>query len=163
MSMKRTKTGSTIKQVAYARKIFNGDGQSKKDIARSVGYSLAMANNVQAKIEDTEGFINAMQKLAQESNNLVMEVLLEYKKRGLTEFSNKDLNGALNAISTAWDRIGKQRAGNKNQDPKQNKLRAVMMQHVENQTVVMPRTQEVAAPAKTAVVIPNEEVPDLDF
>ncbi len=161
--MKRSKNGSTIKQVAYARKIFNGDGKSKKDIARSVGYSLAVANNAQAKIEDTEGFINAMQKLAQESNNLVMEVLLEYKKRGLEDFSNKDLNGALNAISTAWDRIGKQRAGEKNKDPKQNRLRAAVIQHVENQTVVMPGTREKPAPPLAPIETPNEEVPDLDF
>lgn len=133
--MKRPRGGSTIKQVAYVRKIFNGDGRSKKEIALSVGYSPTVANNALSKIEDTEGFQNAMLKMAQESNNLVLAVFSEYKARGLKDFTNKDLNGAMNAIASAWERIGKQRAGNSNNDPEKNPLRKVYMTKVENQTI----------------------------
>lgn len=159
--MKRPKGGSTIKQVAYARKLFNGDGKSKKEIALSVGYSPAIANNALAKIEDTEGFHNAMEKLAVESNNLLLACMEEYKSRGLSEFSNKDLNGALNAIAAGWDRIAKVRAPNKNKDPETNPLRKVFMQKVENQTIHV--TAKETAPASPPIEVPSEEIPDLDF
>lgn len=158
--MRRPSNGSTIKQVAYARKLFNGEGKTKKEIARSVGYSPAMANNV-VKIEESEGFHIAMMKLAHESNNLVLAALEEYKLRGLGEFSNKDLNGALNAIASAWDRISKQRAPNATHDPEKNPLRKVFMQKVENQTInVAP-----AGPTQPAPVlepIPTTNI-DMDF
>lgn len=164
--MKRAKGGSTIRQVAYARKLFNGQGKSKKEIALSVGYSPAIANNANAKIEETEGFHNAMAKLAADSNNLVLAVMEEYKARGLKDFSNKDLNGAMNAIAAAWDRIAKQRAPNRNEDPETNPLRKVFMQKVENQTInmnpapaVVVEAEEVVTPEET----PKEPEIDLDF
>lgn len=154
-----------MKQVAYARRLFNGDGKTKKDIARSVGYSPAMANNAFAKIESSEGFHNAMQKLAMESNNLLLAVMEQYKARGLQGFSNKDLNGAMNAIAAGWDRIAKQRAPNRNQDPEQNPLRKVFMQKVANQTINI--TPGADATASSTIEVPStpveEEVPDLDF
>lgn len=133
--MKRPKHGATIKQYAYAKKLLNADGRSKKDIALSVGYAPSMAMNVEAKIESTEGFQNAVIALATESNNMAMAVMAEYKARGLKDFSNKDLNGALNAIGSAWDKFNKHRAPNRSQTTEGNKLRAVIMQRVENQTI----------------------------
>lgn len=163
--MKRPKSGSTIKQMAYAKKLFNGQGKSKKEIALSVGYSPAMANNTEAKIEKSEGFYNALQGLALESNNLVLAVMAEYKARGFTKFSNKDLNGALNAISQAWDRIGKQRAPNGNTDPEKNPLRAVFMQRVEKQIINNgPGPVEATVEKEETTASPEtEEDIDLDF
>lgn len=139
--MKRPRNGSTVKQVAYARKMFNAQGRNKKEIALSVGYSPALANNAN-RIEKSEGFLNAMQNLAKESNNLVMAAMLEYKARGFKNFSNKDLNGALNAIAAAWERIGKQRAPNGEKDNEKNPLRKVIMQKVENQTINVTPAQK---------------------
>ncbi len=70
--MKRPKHGATIKQFAYAQKLFNGDGKTKKEIAMSVGYARSVANNTESKIENTEGFQNAMITLAHESNNMLL-------------------------------------------------------------------------------------------
>lgn len=164
--MKRPKNGSTIRQVAYARKLFNGAGRSKKEIAMSVGYSEAMANNALAKIEETEGFQNAMATMAVESNNLVLAAMLEFKRRGLQGFSNKDLTGALNAISSAWEKIGKQRAPNRNEDPEHNPLRKVFMQKVENQTINVTPAPAVVVAEETATAKSSEEIKaeiDLDF
>lgn len=161
--MKRPKGGSTIKQVAYARKLFNGDGKSKKDIARSVGYSPAIANNALAKIENTEGFHNAMEKLAVESNNIMLAVFEEYKARGLTKFSNKDLNGALNAIASAWERIARVRNPDKNLDPEQNPLRKVFMQKVQNQTINVTPIPKEDDPVPSSINIVSEPIVDLGF
>lgn len=156
--MKRPRGGSTIKQFAYARKLFNGDGKSKKDIALSVNFATSVANNAKSKIEDTEGFHNAMQKLAVESNNLVLAAMEEYKARGLSGFSNKDLNGALNAIASAWSRIAKERSPNGEEADKGNLLRKVYIAKVENKTInnITP-TPVVATP------IEKEEEIDMDF
>jgi hypothetical protein len=154
--MKRPKHGATLKQYAYATKLLNAEGRSKKDIALSVGYSPSVAMNVENKIENTEGFQNAVIALATESNNMALAVMSEYKARGLEYFSNKDLNGALNAISQAWDRFNKHRAPNKSQTPEGNKLKAVIMQRVENQTINMPKAEPSSAPAENGI-------PDLDF
>jgi len=164
--MKRPRGGSTLKQVAYARRLFSGDGKTKKDIARSVGYSPAMAANAFRKIENSEGFHNAMIKLAGESNNLLLAVMEEYKARGLKDFSNKDLNAAMNAISGGWDRIAKQRAPNKNQDPEHNPLRKIFMQKVASQTInITPESSVVEVPSTPVEDQPQppEEEVDLDF
>lgn len=139
--MKRPKHGATIKQFAYAQKLMNAEGKSKKDIALSVGYSLSVANNVENTIEKTEGFANAMIALATKAQNLTLAVMAEYEARGLKDFSNKDLNGALNAIAGAFDRFAKHRAPNKNSTPEGNQLKAVIMQRVENQTINMPQEE----------------------
>lgn len=165
--MKRPRGGSTLKQLAYAKKLFNADGPSKKDIALSVGYSPSVANNVQVNIEETEGFHNAMKKLAIDSNNLLLEVMSEYKARGLSEFSNKDLNGAMNAIAAGWDRINKSQNPGKNKDPEQNPLRKVFMQRVENQTIINNPAQAVIAEESATASSPEEDNPvkdiDMDF
>jgi len=115
--MKRAKKGSTVKQYAYATRRLNGQGKSKKEMALLSGYTMSMAENAKHKIEETEGYQNAVVVLAAESNNLLLAVMAEFKARGLEDFSNKDLNAALNAISNAWDRIEKVRAPNKMKTP----------------------------------------------
>lgn len=163
--MKRSSTGSTPKQYAYAVKRLNGQGRSKKEIALSVGFAPSVANNAHNKIEKTEGYQNAVIQLAADSNNMALAVLSEYKARGLANFSNKDLNGALNAIGAAWEKFNKVRAPNGYKDDN-NPLKKVFMQRVENQTInVQPREVEVSAPMPEIKI--QEEGPglnlDLDF
>lgn len=148
--MKRPKRGSTIKQYAYATRRLNGDGKSKKELALKSGFSLAVAENAKAKIEDTEGYKNAIIQLATDSNNLLMAVMAEFQARGLSDFSNKDLNGALNAISAAWDRIEKTRAPDRLRTPEGNPLRALMMKRVETQMVAVETvpTEATATPVR---------------
>lgn len=155
--MKRPKTGSTPRQYAYAVKKLNGDGRSNKEIALSVGFPPSIANNTKNKIENTEGYQNAVIKLAQESNNMVLAVMAEYKARGLKGFSNKDLNGAMNAISAAWEKFSKTRApsGSSNTE---NPIRKVILNKIENQTINMPNTPVVEKEEEEL----KEEV-DLDF
>lgn len=123
-----------MKQVAYARRIFGAEGKNRRQIALDVGYSPSAANSVKQKIEDTRGFNNAMTKLAVESNNLAMTIMHEFKVRGVSEFSNKDLVGALNAIGSAWSRfnaVPKERE----KDNGTNRLRTVILQSIGQQTL----------------------------
>lgn len=133
--MKRPKHGATLKQYAYAKKLLNAEGRSKKDIALSVGFSPSVASNVEAKIEKSEGFQNAIIALASESNNLVMGIMAEYKARGFKEFTNKDLAGALSAISKAWERFNREGDPDRDKSPTGNKLKSIVLQRIENQTV----------------------------
>lgn len=173
--MKRPAKGSTVKQFAYARRKFGGEGKTKKEIALMSGFSKSVAENAKNKIESTEGYQNAMIELAAESNNLVLAILAEYKARGISDFSNKDLNGALNAISHAWEKFDKARRPNQMQTPQGNPLRAMVMQRVENQTInVAQPSSEIPAttsPSPAPVEIPPTPAPaedpakdiDLDF
>jgi len=140
--MKRPKNGSTVKQFAYANRLINGEGLSRKDIARSVGFSPSVARNPSQKIEKSEGFHNAMIKLATEANNMALAVMHEYKARGLKGFSNKDLNGALNAIAGAFERFNKHRAPNKEKD---NPLRKILLERVQTREVSIVQPKEVVA------------------
>ena len=148
------KKGWTIQQMAYAKRILGGQGHSKKQIALDSGYSAAVSNSVKSKIEDKPGFQNAMSALAHESNNLVMAAMAEFKARGFKEFSNKELVGALNAIGGAWSKFNAQP---KERDPSAtgNKLRTVVLQQIENQTVLSP-TREV--PPEVPPIIKGEVV-----
>lgn len=159
--MKRPRAGSTLKQSAFARKLLNAEGGSKKEIALSVGYSKNTANKTMEKIETSEGFHNAVIKLAHESNNLILAVMSEYKARGLTNFSNKDLNGALNAIGAAWDKLNKHRAPNDSRSP-ENPIKKVIMQKIENQNIHVHSTTEENTNAKEEKIEKVENI-DLDF
>jgi hypothetical protein len=156
--MRRPQKGSTIKQYAYATRRLGGQGSSKKEIALLSGFSRSVAENAKNKIESTEGYQNAVIELATESNNLLMAVLAEFKARGLKDFSNKDLNSALNAISGAWDRVEKVRAPNAMKTPQGNPLRAVFTQRVETRTAVVESAPASPSPTPTPV-----EVIDLDL
>ncbi len=147
--MKRPKTGSTPKQWAYATNRLGGKGRSKKEIALLSGFSPAMAENAKYKIEETEGYHNAMFALATESGNLVLAALSEYKRRGLTDFTNNELNGMLNAVTSAWERIEKKRNPDKLKTEEGNPLRKVVMNRIENQTVINnPAVPASATPTK---------------
>jgi hypothetical protein len=143
-----------MKQFAYARRVWGAKGTDKKNIALDVGYSQSTASKAVEKIESTKGFNNAMTKLACESNNMALAVLSEFKARGLNDFSNKDLVGALNAIGNAWSRFNQVDIENaKGRGKKEgNKLRAIVIHEAE----------KGEAPAATYTVKPQEEGPDLN-
>lgn len=143
------KNGSTIKQMAYARRVFGGQGKCKKDIALDVGYSPTSANSVKSHIENKAGFNNAMAALAYDSNNLALAAMHEFKARGFKDFSNKDLVGALNAIGSAWSRFNAAlNPPDKDKNPSTNRLRTVIMQRIENQTVHTKPQQIIDMTAK---------------
>jgi hypothetical protein len=151
------KKASTMKQMAYARRLLGAQGDSKKSIALDVGYSPNVANSISTHIESKPGFNNAMAALAIDSNNLALAAMHEFKARGFKEFSNKDLIGALNAIGSAWSRFN---AVPKEKTPSQagNKLRTVILQQIENQTLTTNSNTVVKPPVEGELV--KEE---LDF
>jgi len=126
-----------MKQMAYARKLFGAQGVNKKQIALDVGYSPYVANSISSHIENKPGFNNAMMVLAIDSNNLALAAMHEFKARGFEDFTNKELTGALNAIGNAWSKFN-------NVVPKErddtklgtNKLRTVILQQIENATMI---------------------------
>ena len=146
--MKRPKKGSTTKQYAYAVRRLGGQGDTKKEMAKLSGYSNKMALNAKHKIEETEGYKNAVIELAAKSNNLLLGVMSEFEARGLKDFSNKDLNAALNAISRAWDRIEKTRAPNKMKTPEGNPLRAIFTERTRTATFESAPDEEAATASK---------------
>jgi hypothetical protein len=150
--------GATLKQMAYAKRIFGGQGKCKKQIALDCGYAPSSANSVVEHIESKPGFHNAMIVLARDSNNLALAAMEEFKARGFSDFSNKDLIGALNAIGSAWSRFNAT-PKEKESDPSRNRLRTVILQQIENQTVNTPPVGEVihATPLPHEPVITDNE------
>lgn len=143
--MRIGKNGSTPRQVAYARRMWGAkDVVSKKQTALDVGYSPATANSAKV-IERGRGFHNAVANLAAESNSLALTIMHEFKARGVQDFSNKDLIGALNAIGSAWGKFnnGLERERDMtgpNTKLGQNRLRTVILNQIENQTVLPNNT-----------------------
>lgn len=136
--MRRPRNGATLKQVAYAQRVFGAKGKTKKDIALDVGYSVNTSNSVMSHIEKTEGFNLAMAKLAMDSNNLALAALAEFKARGFENFTNNELIGSLNAIGNAWSRFTAFSRGGDDDgsgNKKTSKLRTIVLQQIENQTV----------------------------
>lgn len=136
--MKRTANGSTPRQMAYARKLLNGDGRSKKDIAVSVGFSQTVAENAKAKIETSEGFHNAVQLLSFESGELVTSIMAEFKARGFKKHSIEQLNDTLALMTSVWEKFDKRlNPPERNDNSQENGLRKVLLQKVNKQTVVV--------------------------
>jgi hypothetical protein len=154
------KGGYSLRQGAYARRIWGGRDQDKKSIALDVGYSPAVAESPKSKIEIHKGFNNAMAALADESNNLALRILHEFQARGVKEFSNKDLIGALNAIGQAWSKFHKGASDSERADSGQNKLRTIILQRVENQTIADPNSTINPLPQEPNIV---ESVKEEDF
>ena len=125
-----------MRQMAYARKVFGGQGKCKKQIALDVGYSPNVANSVSSHIENQPGFHNAMAFLARDSNNLALAAMEEFKARGFKDFSNKDLVGALNAIGSAWSRFNAPPPAARGDGQQNNRLRTVILNQIEQQTII---------------------------
>src|SRR3989304_5613519 len=96
---------STSKQEAYARRVWGSKGKSKYDIAIDVGYSPSVARSPKQKIESKQGFRNAISILAEKSDNVALKIMNEFEVRNMGDYSNKDLNSALHAISIARDKF----------------------------------------------------------
>lgn len=158
--MKRKKGGSTIKQVAYATRMMNGNASSKKEAALLSGFSLAVAENAKYKIESTEGYKNALLNMFTRSNNLLNAAMIEFELRGFSEFSNKDMVSALNAITAAWEKIDTKRAPNKMKTPEGNPLRAIFTERTRT-AVIEPIPQP--ALSKGAASAKEESVTDAEF
>ncbi len=123
-----------MKQKAYARRILGAQGKTKKEIALAVGYSGAVAHNAKAKIENTEGYANAVRDLALETGDVVMYAYASIKNRNLDKEDLKTVLRAVEVLSNAFEKF----SNNKNNDEKalkNNRLRTVLMQRVENQTI----------------------------
>jgi hypothetical protein len=119
-------------------RVWGGKDTDKKSIALDVGYAPSIANSPKSKIEVHKGFHNAMALLAEQSNNLALKIMHEFASRGVTDFSNKDLIGALNAIGMAWGKFNAgaiKAAQNEAESDSKNKLRTIILQRVENQTI----------------------------
>ncbi len=164
--MKIPKRGSSMKQVAYARRAWGAKQETKKLIALDVGYSPSVSNSVVSKIESRPGFNNAMAKLAAESNHLALSIMHEFKSRGVQDFSNKDLVGALNAIAGAWDRFNKGLIeSEKPVDNGKNRLKTIILQNISKQVNTPDETTIIESPVKEAIPAEFKEVrlEDTDF
>ena len=171
--VKISPNGSTPRQMAYAKRVFNGDGPNRKIIALDVGYPPNVANSIISKIESRPGFNNAMAKLAAESNRTALDALGEFTERGFKDFSNKDLVGAFRAIGGMAEKFNKSitdtRYGSGIKGGT-NKLRSVVLQRIENQTIVQaadrvnPLLHEDQLPPDEMInENESEEKVDLDF
>ncbi len=156
--MKRPKTGSTPKQFAYANRILSGSAVSKKEAALLSGFSMTVAENAKHKIEDTEGYQNAMIVLATKSNNLMLAALSEFQARGLKDFTNSDLIKALNAIGSAWERVEKQRAPNKMTTPEGNRLLGVFQRKTVTETARLESAPPEDPASASVPIITEAEV-----
>jgi hypothetical protein len=160
--MRLARDKSSVQQMAYARRIFGGQGKSKKEIALDCGYSPAVANSVKSHIENKDGYQNAVIVLATESNNLALAALAEFKRRGFKDFSDKNLIGALNAIGSAWEKFNRVKEPKK--DDGSNKLRTVIMQQIENQTInSSPADSDLPIVEATAEIIDVNPEEQFDF
>lgn len=150
-----------MKQMAYAKRVFGAQGQSKRSIALDVGYSTNVANSITSHVESKAGFNNAMAALAIDSNNLALAAMHEFKARGFEDFTNKELIGALNAIGSAWSRFNAVPKGKENDGAKGNKLRTVILQNIENQTLNAGAPTSIEKPPVVVDAIETEN--PLDF
>lgn len=137
-----SKNRPSTKQEAYARRIYGAKGESKGEIARDVGYGERAIRSPKEKIESTIGFKLAISALAEQSGNVASKILNEFENRDMTDYSNKDLNGALQAISTAYSKFQPPAEDNPQSS---GRLRSVIVQHVQNQTIknTSPQIQPV--------------------
>ena len=162
--MNIAKNASSFKQQEYAKRVWSGRGNSKKQIALDVGYTSNVANSVVSKIESKPGFNNAIAKLAAESNCLALSIMAEFKSRGVKHFSDKDLISSLNAIAQAWDRFNKGLIEHQKppEDNGKNRLKTVILQRIHTQTVnnAPPQSDPVDADFTENEA---EEVINMDF
>lgn len=130
--MKRRKNGYTLRQYAYAQgTLAPKKTRTKKALALSVGFAPSVADNTKAQIENTEGFSNAMSALASENGNVALKVYHELKHRDLSKVDFDKLLNAITTLASAWSVY----APKQDKGDSTNKLRDIILQRVENQTV----------------------------
>lgn len=159
--MKIKKTASAQKQMAYAKnRIFTK--MNKQESALAAGYGRDVAETPKSKIEDHMGFQNAVSELSIKSNTLALDIMKEFETRGLSEFSDKNLIAALNAIGAAWARFNAPMHHHKDNgldyDNGKNPLRTVILQTVNNQTITNP--ENIRDAVVNEGVVEEESNPD---
>lgn len=122
--MRRSRNGYTMRQYAYAKNIMGAKGDTKKQIALSVGYSKSVAERPGQKIESTDGFNNAMIQLAGETGNVVLQVFHALKKRDMEKEDTETLLNAVDKLSKAFERFAPVKK--KDEQPRENPLRAII-------------------------------------
>jgi hypothetical protein len=157
------RNGFTLQQMAFARRTFAAkEGETKETVALDCGYNPYAARSTKSKIEQTKGYQNAIAALARDSHNIAVSVMAELQSRGFEEYTNKDLVSALNAISLAWSRFSEPISrSSESSDPSKNRLRTIVLQQIENQTIV-PSTKNIVAENGEGGN-KNFEESDLDF
>ena len=122
-----------MKQQAYARKIVSAAHDTKKETALAVGYSQSVAHSAKQKIENTEGYSNAMRDLAMETGDVVMYAYASIKNRNLDKEDLKTVLRAVEVLANAFEKFSPRPKDDNSL--KNNRLKAVLMQRVENQTI----------------------------
>lgn len=123
--MKRPKNGYTRRQFNYARLSLDGK-QTKKNIALQVGYSNNVAHSVANKIEKTEGYHNAMAKLASDAGNVALKVFHELQARNLKDEKTETLLKAVTVLADAFDKFTP-KTKKEDDGKRDNPLRAVIL------------------------------------
>lgn len=148
----------------YAKqRVFADKKVSKKRTALLVGYTLPVAKTVMSKIESKPGYKNAVSELAKRSNTTALDIMDEFKRRGVQDFSNKELISGLSAITNAWSKFNAAPKPHNDRNPEydngKNRLRTIVLQNVKNQTIQVPAPIPVQAQVIQAETIPVEEDP----
>ena len=128
--MKRLKNGSTGKQYAYALRRWSGEDKSRRQLAKEVGYSQAVADNVVTKVEKTDGFKNALGEIARMNNAVMLKVYAELAGRDISKEDFKKLIDSIDVLSKSFERFLP-----KEEAEKALPYKALLLQHVENQTI----------------------------
>ncbi len=136
--MKRTRNGYTAKQLAYATRRLGGQHQTKKETALASGYAESVANSVMVRIENTEGYANAMAKLASDNGNLALKIYSELKNRDLSKENVPTLLSAIKTLADAWQ-VYTPKQKDSNTD---NPLRAIILSQptIKNAKIVENKT-----------------------
>lgn len=130
--MKRRKDGSTMKQYAYAVKRLSGEGKSRRQLALSVGYAESTANHPAERIESTEGYANAVIELANETGAGILGAIKRLHKEKIPTMQTDELLETVKTLTQAWSTF----TAPIKQDPeKALPYKALLLQHVENQTI----------------------------
>lgn len=138
--MKRPRNGYTMKQYNYARHSLNTEA-TKKEIALRAGYSPSVATSVSKHIEKTEGYHNAVAKLASDTGNVALKVLHELQARPLEKEKTETLLKAVTVLADAFDKFTPK---NKEADPTKagNALRAIILQKAEVKDIKVKEATE---------------------
>ncbi len=122
--MRRPKNGYTARQLAYATNKLGAKSPSRRQSALAVGYAPSVADKAVEKIENTEGFHNAMAKLASDNGNLALKIYSELKMRDLSKESVPTLLNAVATLAKAWEVYTPKQ---KTLDNDKNPLRAIIL------------------------------------
>lgn len=131
--MKRAKNGYTRKQYAYVQNSLDTN-KSKRQVALQSGFSPSVALSVKSKIESTEGYHNAMAKLASDAGNVALKVFHELQGRNLKDEKTETLLKAVTVLADAFDKFTP-KTKKEDESKRDNPLRAVILTAPDIKTV----------------------------